>query len=172
MIVSYFEMQVINNIHYINGQPLNGVFTSTYPNGNKNVTCPYKEGKLHGDYIEYYDNDRMRVLITYEEGNMTLCMEWNEDGKLMSQIRCSGSIEAHEIFHVNGKLAVRSLKIDKVSIRNGMTMVLFHILATMSMVRDMELHLLPIEKETLLKVLNMTWVLIMVLILSGIVMED
>ena len=60
--------EVLDNLFYYEGKPLNGTGFLIYENGNYQLVNNWKEGKKHGENLEYYENGQLKIKSNYKEG--------------------------------------------------------------------------------------------------------
>jgi hypothetical protein len=66
----------------VNGR-LNGEYKEYYHDGQLYAHCTYKEGKLHGEYKEWWENGQLREHYIYKEGeHHGQFKSWDYDGQL------------------------------------------------------------------------------------------
>lgn len=62
------ETEEHDNLFYFEGKPLNGPGFLIYENGNYQLVNNWKEGKKHGENLEYYENGQLKIKSNYKEG--------------------------------------------------------------------------------------------------------
>ena len=82
----------------------NSPFTESYPNGVLKCMGTYKNGKLHGNYQEWFDNGKQSIEFEYNEGKIDgNRIVYNRNGDILSYEIVKGDIivkiEVEEDFH-------------------------------------------------------------------------
>ena len=72
-------------------EPMNGVLTSYYENGQKEIEKTYKDGKLEGLWTQWYENGQKMGVGTFKDGKPDgLWTEWYQNGKKKTNITWKG----------------------------------------------------------------------------------
>ncbi|MCY6354521.1 toxin-antitoxin system YwqK family antitoxin [Clostridium sp. ZS2-4] len=105
----YLSDRILDNSKESGGKPFTGLTYETYPNGNLAYYCYYKNGFSDGDFIEFYDDGKIKSMqymqrgrtygfrkiwhnngvlkskARYEYGVCLTSKEWNEEGVLVKE---------------------------------------------------------------------------------------
>lgn len=73
--------------------PGNDVFTSHYPNGQKEAQGKFKDGKMDGTWTTWYENGQKQTEEVYAENLLQSRKRWHENGRIKE-----------ETYYKNGKL--------------------------------------------------------------------
>lgn len=84
--VYYEDVNFQESIAYLNEQPFTGTVVY-YDNHRITAIDSYFDGQLHGTCRAWYPNGQLFFEKVYSAGKLTLCMYWDENGRLISS-RC------------------------------------------------------------------------------------
>ena len=59
----YLSDRILDNSKEAGVKPFTGLTYETYPNGNLAYYCYYKNGFSHGDFIEFYDDGKIKLIF-------------------------------------------------------------------------------------------------------------
>ena len=65
---------------YIKDDKKDGLSTSWYENGNKQLETNNKDGELDGVSTLWFDNGQKKAEVTFKKGKILSEKKWNEDG--------------------------------------------------------------------------------------------
>lgn len=83
--------------------PADGKHVYSYANGTDSVICFYKNGRLIGQWTEYYPSGQLHLSKTYKEGHLKGMTQYYEDGTLKRNESYDGfSIQGH-LYDEDGK---------------------------------------------------------------------
>ena len=80
--------RILDNSKEAGGKPFTGLTYETYPNGNLVYYCYYKNGFSDGDFIEFYNDGKVKSMQYMQRGR-TFGIEknWYNNGILKSESR-------------------------------------------------------------------------------------
>lgn len=79
------EDRLIAFCHYVNGK-LHGNYKEYYKINTLKIFANYRNGKLHGEYRRYYPNGNPQMQCDYVDGNRHgLFYSWREDGIFLEE---------------------------------------------------------------------------------------
>ena len=83
----YKDSKIIINECYYKNNKLNGKYIEYYNNGLKKIECYYENDKKNGKYIEYY-NKGLKKIECYYENNVLVGIynEWDINGLLIKNM--------------------------------------------------------------------------------------
>jgi antitoxin component YwqK of YwqJK toxin-antitoxin module len=85
----------------------NGLFKTWHDNGQPEIECTFKDGKLDGRYKEWYENGQLSMVRTYKDGNYDgPCKKWYSNGQLLVEYACKNEIMdgSYKKWNSNGQL--------------------------------------------------------------------
>lgn len=84
----YLSDRILDNSKEAGGKPFTGLTYETYPNGNLAYYCFYTNGFADGDFIEFYDDGKIKSMQYMQRGRIYGIEKiWYNNGVLKSEAR-------------------------------------------------------------------------------------
>lgn len=107
-LIVFPEMLVRESYYYTDTtrRTREGLFKAYHSNGMLSDSGWYKDGRLHGDYFEWYDDGTIQSEYHYNAGNLTdTCISWSTTGEMyyLSITDSAGNGICYADLHASGK---------------------------------------------------------------------